>query len=80
MFPSFRRLLERSKLTTSLRRQNNLALGSPGRQVAVGVNWDPIASVRFAAEVVRIIADQRPWVFDSHGRDTSYLFRAQMHF
>jgi hypothetical protein len=50
------------------------------RQVAVGINWDPIASVRFAAEVVRIIADQRPWVFDSHGRDTSVLLRAQLHF
>lgn len=50
------------------------------RQVAVGINWDPIASVRVAAEVVRIIADQRPQVFDSHGRDTSVLLRAQMHF
>lgn len=50
------------------------------RQVAVAINWDPIASVRLAAEVLRIIADQRPWVFDSHGRDTSAMFRVQVQF
>ena len=33
-----------------------------------------------AAEVVRIIADQRPQVFDSGGRDTSGLLRVQLHF
>jgi hypothetical protein len=50
------------------------------RQVAGAVNWDPTASLRVSAEVVRIIADGYPAVFDSHGRDTSYLLRAEVHF
>jgi hypothetical protein len=50
------------------------------RQIAGAVNWDPTASVRVAAEVVRILADGFPAVFDSHGRDTSYLLRVDIHF
>ena len=50
------------------------------RQIAAAVNWDPTASLRVSAEVVRIIADGFPAVFDSHGRDTSYLLRAEIHF
>jgi hypothetical protein len=50
------------------------------RQIAGAINWDPTASLRFSAEVVRILADGFPAVFDSHGRDTSYLLRGEIHF
>jgi hypothetical protein len=50
------------------------------RQVVGAVNWDPTASLRVSVEVVRILADGFPAVFDSHGRDTSYLLRAELHF
>ncbi|MGH0030259.1 MAG: hypothetical protein ACQGVC_10740 [Myxococcota bacterium] len=50
------------------------------RQATAAVSWYPTASLRVSAMVVRIIADQRPWVFDSHGRDTSGLLRFELVF
>jgi hypothetical protein len=47
------------------------------RSVTVGINWDPTAYLRVSGEVVRVIADQYPAAFDSHGRDTSWLVRVQ---
>ena len=41
------------------------------------VNWYPVSNLRVTAQVVRTIADQFPAAFDSHGRDTSFLFRLQ---
>jgi hypothetical protein len=50
------------------------------RQVAAAASWYPTPALRVSAQVVRIIADQRPAVFDSRGRDTSYLLRGELHF
>jgi hypothetical protein len=50
------------------------------RVAAVGLAWDPLAALRFSAELARTIADQNPAVFDSHGRDTSWLLRLEWHF
>ena len=44
------------------------------------VNWYLSEQLRLSFQVVRTIADQRPAVFDSHGRDTSYVVRAQFRF
>lgn len=50
------------------------------RTFTAAVNWYPIINLRVTAEVVRTLADQFPAVFDSHGRDTSFLFRLQYAF
>jgi len=50
------------------------------RTLSGGLNWDPTPWLRISGEVVRTIADQRPGVFDSHGRDTSGLARVQLAF
>lgn len=50
------------------------------RTFAASLSWYPFRNVRAAFEVVRTLADQRPAAFDSHGRDTSYLFRIQYSF
>ncbi len=50
------------------------------RTLTFGINWDPTAYLRVSGEVVRVIADQHPVVFDSHGRDTSGLIRVQYAF
>lgn len=50
------------------------------RTFSAGLNWDPTAYLRVSGEVVRVIADQHPAAFDSHGRDTSGLVRVQYAF
>jgi Phosphate-selective porin O and P len=50
------------------------------RAFTFAINWDPTAYLRVSGEVVRVIADQHPAVFDSHGRDTSGLIRVQYAF
>jgi hypothetical protein len=50
------------------------------RVAAVALNWDATAWLRVSGEVVRVIADQYPDDFDSHGRDTSGLVRVQVAF
>jgi hypothetical protein len=47
------------------------------RTFTVGLNWDPTSYLRISGIVVRVLADQYPAVFDSHGRDTSGLVRLQ---
>ncbi len=47
------------------------------RAFTVGLNWDPTAYLRVSGEIVRVLADQHPIAFDSHGRDTSGLVRVQ---
>jgi len=41
------------------------------------LNWYPSPNLRVTVQVVRTIADGYPAVFDSHGRDTSFVFRLQ---
>lgn len=50
------------------------------RTFTFAINWFPIWNVRVSTEVVRVIADQFPGVFDSHGRDTSFILRLQLQF
>lgn len=50
------------------------------RTFEVALNWYPIRSVRLGVQLTRTIADQRPAVFDSHGRDTSGVIRLQLSF
>jgi hypothetical protein len=50
------------------------------RTVSVGLNWDPTVWLRVSGELVRVIADQFPATFRSHGRDTSGLVRMQLSF
>jgi hypothetical protein len=50
------------------------------RTATVGLNWDPTPWLRVSGEVVRVIADQFPAVFRSHGRDTSGMARVQVAF
>lgn len=50
------------------------------RTFTAAVNWYPIWNLRCSAEVVRVIADQFPGVFRSHGRDTSFIFQVQVRF
>lgn len=50
------------------------------RTATAALNWYPTSYLRLSAEVVRTIADQYPAVFDSHGRDTSWLLRVQYAF
>ncbi len=50
------------------------------RTFSAALNWYPIENLRATFQVVRTIADQFPAAFDSHGRDTSYLFRVQYSF
>jgi hypothetical protein len=50
------------------------------RTFEVALDWYPVAGVRIGAQVTRVIADQFPAVFDSHGRDTSGLVRLQIVF
>jgi hypothetical protein len=47
------------------------------RTFTVGLNWDPTSYLRVSGLVVRVLADQHPAAFDSHGRDTSGLVRVQ---
>ena len=47
------------------------------RTFTFGINWDPTAYLRVSGLVVRVLADQHPIAFDSHGRDTSGLVRVQ---
>jgi hypothetical protein len=47
------------------------------RAFTFGINWDPTAYLRVSGEIVRVLADQHPAAFDSHGRDTSGLVRVQ---
>ena len=47
------------------------------RAFSAGLNWDPTAYLRVSGEVVRVLADQHPAAFESHGRDTSGLVRVQ---
>jgi hypothetical protein len=42
------------------------------------LNWVPVTPLRLGFQITRTLADQRPAVFDSHGRDTSFLFRLQV--
>ena len=48
------------------------------RTFDVALNWIPFTPLRFTFQLTRTIADQHPTVFDSHGRDTSFLVRAQV--
>ena len=50
------------------------------RTFSIGLDWDPTAYLRVSGILVRTIADQHPAAFDSHGRDTSGLVRAQLVF
>jgi hypothetical protein len=50
------------------------------RTFSAGLNWDPTSYLRVSGIVVRVIADQHPAAFDSHGRDTSGLVRVQVVF
>ena len=50
------------------------------RTATIAINWDPTAYLRVSGELVRVIADQYPAAFDSHGRDTSGLVRVQYTF
>ena len=50
------------------------------RTLSVAVNWYPVSNLRVTTQVVRTIADQFPATFDSHGRDTSFVFRLQYAF
>jgi hypothetical protein len=47
------------------------------RSFTFGINWDPTVYLRVSGEIVRVLADQHPVAFDSHGRDTSGLVRVQ---
>lgn len=48
------------------------------RAFDVAFNWNPFTPLRFTFQLTRTIADQYPAAFDSHGRDTSFLIRAQL--
>lgn len=48
------------------------------RTFDVALNWIPWTPLRITFQLTRTIADQRPAVFDSHGRDTSFLVRGQV--
>lgn len=50
------------------------------RQASAALNWYPTSTLRLSVLVVRVLADGRPAVFDSHGRDTSAMLRAELHF
>jgi hypothetical protein len=50
------------------------------RAFTFGINWDPTVYLRVSGQIVRVIADQHPVAFDSHGRDTSGLIRVQYAF
>ena len=48
------------------------------RTLEGSLTWIPLRPVRFGVHVIRVIADQFPGVFDSHGRDTSLAIRLQV--
>ena len=48
------------------------------RMIEGSLTWSPIRPVRLGVHVIRVIADQFPGVFDSHGRDTSVAIRLQV--
>lgn len=50
------------------------------RTFTAALNWYPTRNLRVATQFVRTIADQFPAVFDSHGRDTSFLVRLEWSF
>ncbi|MEM7260420.1 MAG: hypothetical protein AAF488_00415 [Planctomycetota bacterium] len=50
------------------------------RALTVALNAHLGPELRVTAQFVRLIADQRPSAFDSHGRDSSFLLRVQWTF
>ena len=50
------------------------------RAATFALNWLPVSNLRFSAEVVRVLADQSPSDLNGHGKDLSYVFRAQWAF
>ena len=50
------------------------------RAFEVALAWWPWRTLRASFQVTRVIADEFPGVFDSHGRDTSFALRLQVDF
>lgn len=76
-----RELIERGLTSAAIRGTTGGGISSQEfRTFSAALSWYPVRTVRLAMQLTRVLADQRPVAFDSHGRDTSFAVRLQVWF